>query len=108
MKKRKPNIFFFLSGNESKARDLMALPWTNINAQYANGNTPLILAVQGDGGRGIGAAFLLSLLNIFFPGKKMRFQLTFQRSFKETPSYFPFLKLLYFLLKQSSLAQVEI
>jgi hypothetical protein len=25
----------------------MALPWTNINAQYANGNTPLILAVQG-------------------------------------------------------------
>ena len=32
---------------EVKARELMALPWTNINAQYANGNTPLILAVQG-------------------------------------------------------------
>ncbi len=30
-----------------KARELLALPWTNINAQYANGNTPLILAVQG-------------------------------------------------------------
>ena len=35
------------TGREVKARELMALPWTNINAQYANGNTPLILAVQG-------------------------------------------------------------
>lgn len=35
------------TGRELKARELMALPWTNINAQYANGNTPLILAVQG-------------------------------------------------------------
>jgi hypothetical protein len=26
----------------------MALPWININAQYANGNTPLILAIQGE------------------------------------------------------------
>ena len=25
----------------------MSLPWININAQYANGNTPLILAIQG-------------------------------------------------------------
>ena len=42
------NFFPFpLSGRESKARELLALPWTNINAQYANGNTPLILAVQG-------------------------------------------------------------
>ena len=38
---------FFSTGRESKARELLALPWTNINAQYANGNTPLILAVQG-------------------------------------------------------------
>jgi len=38
------NIFL---GRESKARELMALPWININAQYANGNTPLILAIQG-------------------------------------------------------------
>lgn len=36
------------TGREVKARELMALPWTNINAQYANGNTPLILAVQGN------------------------------------------------------------
>jgi len=36
------------TGRESKARELLALPWTNINAQYANGNTPLILAVQGN------------------------------------------------------------
>ena len=35
------------TGREVKARELLALPWTNINAQYANGNTPLILAVQG-------------------------------------------------------------
>jgi hypothetical protein len=35
------------TGRELKARELMTLPWTNINAQYANGNTPLILAVQG-------------------------------------------------------------
>ena len=26
----------------------MTLPWININAQYANGNTPLILAIQGE------------------------------------------------------------
>ena len=39
------------TGREVKARELMALPWTNINAQYANGNTPLILAVQGKVGR---------------------------------------------------------
>ena len=38
---------FLCIGRESKARELLALPWTNINAQYANGNTPLILAVQG-------------------------------------------------------------
>ena len=36
------------TGREVKARELLALPWTNINAQYANGNTPLILAVQGN------------------------------------------------------------
>ena len=36
------------SGRESKARELMTLPWININAQYANGNTPLILAIQGE------------------------------------------------------------
>ena len=36
-----------LSGRVDKAQELLALPWTNINAQYANGNTPLILAVQG-------------------------------------------------------------
>ena len=45
-----PYIFFFLyfvPGRESKAQELLALPWTNINAQYANGNTPLILAIQG-------------------------------------------------------------
>ena len=36
-----------LLGRVDKAQELMALPWTNINAQYANGNTPLILAVQG-------------------------------------------------------------
>ena len=35
------------TGREVKARELLALPWTNINAQYTNGNTPLILAVQG-------------------------------------------------------------
>ena len=39
-------LFHFL-GRESKARELMSLPWININAQYANGNTPLILAIQG-------------------------------------------------------------
>jgi len=39
------------TGREVKARELMALPWTNINAQYANGNTPLILAVQGNNDR---------------------------------------------------------
>ena len=36
-----------LLGRVDKAQDLLALPWTNVNAQYANGNTPLILAVQG-------------------------------------------------------------
>ena len=36
------------TGREVKARELLALPWTNINAQYTNGNTPLILAVQGE------------------------------------------------------------
>jgi len=35
------------TGRETKARELLTLPWTNINAQYTNGNTPLILAVQG-------------------------------------------------------------
>ena len=34
-------------GRVDKAQELLALPWTNINAQYANGITPLILAVQG-------------------------------------------------------------
>lgn len=36
------------TGRENKARELLSLPWTNVNAQYANGNTPLILAVQGN------------------------------------------------------------
>lgn len=36
------------TGRVDKAQELLALPWTNINAQYANGNTPLILAVQGN------------------------------------------------------------
>ncbi|TRY74767.1 hypothetical protein TCAL_05674 [Tigriopus californicus] len=36
------------TGREAKARELLTLPWTNINAQYANGNSPLILAVQGN------------------------------------------------------------
>jgi len=39
------------TGRVDKAQDLLALPWTNINAQYANGNTPLILAVQGNSER---------------------------------------------------------
>ena len=38
----------FTIGRVDKAQELLALPWTNINAQYANGNTPLILAVQGN------------------------------------------------------------
>eukprot|EP00095_Tigriopus_kingsejongensis_P005436 maker-scaffold224_size251237-snap-gene-0.17 protein:Tk05436 transcript:maker-scaffold224_size251237-snap-gene-0.17-mRNA-1 annotation:"ankyrin repeat-containing protein" len=36
------------TGRENKAQELLMLPWTNINAQYTNGNTPLILAVQGN------------------------------------------------------------
>ena len=39
------------AGREGKARELLPLPWININAQYSNGNTPLILAVQGKKGR---------------------------------------------------------
>ena len=35
-------------GRVDKAQELLSLPWTNVNAQYANGNTPLILAVQGN------------------------------------------------------------
>ena len=42
------NIICFTTGRVDKAHELLALPWTNINAQYANGNTPLILAVQGN------------------------------------------------------------
>ena len=38
------------AGREGKARELLPLPWININAQYSNGNTPLILAVQGESG----------------------------------------------------------
>ena len=38
------------AGREGKARELLPLPWININAQYSNGNTPLILAVQGENG----------------------------------------------------------
>lgn len=40
--------YFLCAGREIKARELLPLPWININAQYSNGNTPLILAVQGE------------------------------------------------------------
>ena len=41
-------IIVLIVGRADRAQELLALPWTNINAQYANGNTPLILAVQGE------------------------------------------------------------
>ena len=44
------HLFSYFSnlGRVDKAQELLTLPWTNVNAQYANGNTPLILAVQGN------------------------------------------------------------
>ncbi|XP_040570999.1 uncharacterized protein [Lepeophtheirus salmonis] len=36
------------TGREERVQGLLMLPWINVNVHYANGNTPLILAVQGN------------------------------------------------------------